>query len=230
VKVLRLSENLPVVVEIADRADRIAAFMPALDTMVGEGMATLENVTILQYRNHGESAPSEEDELQLETEATQPMPANAHASTAPLSDGGRQIIHAARKAASACRRVHVDSIDLLRTLLREYQGITGQVLANLKMDVRTVERCLGEQVGRDEPSDTYLEALEAKSLAEARWLGHRYVGTEHLLLALCEIRPSAATDILMRLGIQPRDICREALDILGHQDDWQRWMADHPDM
>jgi hypothetical protein len=34
----------------------------------------------------------------------------------------------------------------------------------------------------------------------------------------------------MRLGAQPRDICKEVLQILGHVDDWQRWLADHPDM
>jgi hypothetical protein len=38
------------------------------------------------------------------------------------------------------------------------------------------------------------------------------------------------TDTLMRLGIQPRDVCQEVLHILGQQDDWQRWLADHPDM
>jgi hypothetical protein len=49
-------------------------------------------------------------------------------------------------------------------------------------------------------------------------------------LALCQIRPSAATDILTRLGAQPRDICKEVLTILDHAEDWQGWLADHPDM
>jgi len=51
-----------------------------------------------------------------------------------------------------------------------------------------------------------------------------------LLLALCQLRPSAATDILTRLGAQPRDICNEVLQILGRGEDWQRWLADHPEM
>jgi ATP-dependent Clp protease ATP-binding subunit ClpA len=89
---------------------------------------------------------------------------------------------------------------------------------------------LRDEVSRDDTSGAFLTALQEKSMAEARWLGHRYVGTEHLLLALCEIRPSAATDVLMRLGTQPREICKEVLEILGHLDDWQRWLADHPDM
>ena len=49
-KVLRLSEDLPIVVEIADRADRIQAFLPLLDEMVEDGMVTLEKVQVIAYR------------------------------------------------------------------------------------------------------------------------------------------------------------------------------------
>ena len=49
-KVLRLSEDLPIVVEIADRADRIQAFLPVLDEMVQDGMVTLEKVQVITYR------------------------------------------------------------------------------------------------------------------------------------------------------------------------------------
>ncbi|MBZ0270163.1 DUF190 domain-containing protein [bacterium] len=48
--VLRLSDNLPLVVEIVDREDRIRAFLPALDEMVGDGMVTLERVEVVTYR------------------------------------------------------------------------------------------------------------------------------------------------------------------------------------
>jgi uncharacterized protein len=50
-RILRLSQDLPIVVEIVDRADRIEAFLPELDEMVGEGMATLEKVRVLLYRH-----------------------------------------------------------------------------------------------------------------------------------------------------------------------------------
>lgn len=50
-KVLRLSEDLPIVIEIADKPERIAAFLPELDEMVGEGMITVQNVHILAYRH-----------------------------------------------------------------------------------------------------------------------------------------------------------------------------------
>jgi uncharacterized protein len=49
-KVLRLSEDLPIVIEIADRADRIEAFLPLLDEMVADGLVTLERVQVIAYR------------------------------------------------------------------------------------------------------------------------------------------------------------------------------------
>lgn len=52
-KILRLSEDLPIIIEIADRPDRIAAILPDLDKMVTEGLMTLEKVHIVKYR-HGQ--------------------------------------------------------------------------------------------------------------------------------------------------------------------------------
>lgn len=52
-KVLRLSEDLPIVIEIADKPERIEAFLPELDGMVTEGLMTLEKVHILAYRHNG---------------------------------------------------------------------------------------------------------------------------------------------------------------------------------
>jgi PII-like signaling protein len=50
-KVLRLSEDLPLVIEIVDKPEKIAAFLPGLDAMVDEGMITLEKVHIIAYRH-----------------------------------------------------------------------------------------------------------------------------------------------------------------------------------
>jgi uncharacterized protein len=51
-KILRLSEDLPVVVEIVDEAAKIEAFLPVLDEMMAEGMVTVEPVRVLTYRHH----------------------------------------------------------------------------------------------------------------------------------------------------------------------------------
>ncbi len=53
-KVLRLSEDLPIIVEIADHADKIESFLPKLDSMIVEGLVTVEKVRVILYR-HGEA-------------------------------------------------------------------------------------------------------------------------------------------------------------------------------
>jgi hypothetical protein len=55
-KILRLSEDLPMVIEIVDEASKINAFIPDLDVMIPEGLVTLERVQIVLYRN-GRSNP-----------------------------------------------------------------------------------------------------------------------------------------------------------------------------
>lgn len=50
-KILRLSEDLPVIVEIVDREDRVNQLLPFLDETVGEGLVTLERVRIRMYRH-----------------------------------------------------------------------------------------------------------------------------------------------------------------------------------
>ncbi len=49
-KLLRLSEDLPLVIEIVDTRERIDALLPHIDEMVVEGLITLENVRIIKYR------------------------------------------------------------------------------------------------------------------------------------------------------------------------------------
>jgi PII-like signaling protein len=51
-KVLRLSEDLPIVVEIVDEAERIDLIIPFLDETVQEGLITRENITVVQYRHN----------------------------------------------------------------------------------------------------------------------------------------------------------------------------------
>ena len=49
-KILRLSEDLPIIIEIVDKEEKIQAFLPELDPMVGDGMMTTEKVHVITYR------------------------------------------------------------------------------------------------------------------------------------------------------------------------------------
>ena len=49
-KILRLSEDLPMVVEIVDTLEKIERFLPALDQMISDGLVTIESVRVIQYK------------------------------------------------------------------------------------------------------------------------------------------------------------------------------------
>jgi hypothetical protein len=55
-KILRLSEDLPIVIEIVDGQENINAFLPVLDSMMGSGLITLEKVQVLRYGNGADKA------------------------------------------------------------------------------------------------------------------------------------------------------------------------------
>jgi PII-like signaling protein len=52
-KILRLSEDLPIVIEIVDAKEKIDEFMPHIDEMVQEGLVTLERVQVIKYQANG---------------------------------------------------------------------------------------------------------------------------------------------------------------------------------
>ncbi len=51
-KVLRLSEDLPIVIEIVDEEARIQQLMPFLDEALQEGLITMERIQVIRYRPH----------------------------------------------------------------------------------------------------------------------------------------------------------------------------------
>ena len=55
-KILRLSMDLPMVIEIVDSEEKVLAFLPTLDAMMGGGLLTMETVKVIQYRSGADSA------------------------------------------------------------------------------------------------------------------------------------------------------------------------------
>lgn len=52
-KILRLSEDMPVVIEIADTEERISSILPFLEEIITGGIVTMEDVRVLHYRHTG---------------------------------------------------------------------------------------------------------------------------------------------------------------------------------
>lgn len=57
-RILALSQDLPILIEIVDEEARLRAVLPELDTMIGDGLVTLEPVEVIAYRATAEP-PSE---------------------------------------------------------------------------------------------------------------------------------------------------------------------------
>ena len=55
-KILRLSQDLPIVIEIVDAEDKINAFLPGLKQLMGSGLVTLEKVKVLKYGDGNEAS------------------------------------------------------------------------------------------------------------------------------------------------------------------------------
>jgi uncharacterized protein len=60
-KILRLSEDLPLVIEIVDSEEKINNFLPTLDSMMGSGLITMEKVRVLLYGARPGTAPSKQN-------------------------------------------------------------------------------------------------------------------------------------------------------------------------
>jgi len=53
-KLLRLSQDLPVIIEVVDEQEKIDAVMPQIDAKMSDGMITLEKATVIRYTHHHE--------------------------------------------------------------------------------------------------------------------------------------------------------------------------------
>ncbi|OFW08650.1 MAG: hypothetical protein A3H27_18530 [Acidobacteria bacterium RIFCSPLOWO2_02_FULL_59_13] len=51
-KILRLSQDLPIILEVVEYAERAESILPRLDEMIGGGLITLEKVRVILYRSH----------------------------------------------------------------------------------------------------------------------------------------------------------------------------------
>ena len=57
-KILRLSTDLPIIIEIVDTEEKIKAFLPTLDGIMPSGLVTLEKVQVLHYGKHVKHDPA----------------------------------------------------------------------------------------------------------------------------------------------------------------------------
>jgi ATP-dependent Clp protease ATP-binding subunit ClpC len=139
----------------------------------------------------------------------------------------RYAIVAAQEEARSLDHNHIGAEHLLLGLLRADQGTAAQVLASAGITLEAARHDVETLIGRGErPPSGHIpftrpakECLEL-SLREALQLGHRYIGTGHLLLGLVSQGDSAVVTVLSRLGAEEGQLRARVLDELeDHPED-----------
>jgi ATP-dependent Clp protease ATP-binding subunit ClpC len=131
-----------------------------------------------------------------------------------FTDPARQVVVYAQDEARALMHNYIGTEHLLLGLLREQDGIGARVLESLGTTLEEVRAQVARIVGQgDDPVTTgqipftpRAKKLLELSLREALSLGHNYIGTEHLLLALARENGGVAIRILWDTGVGDENV------------------------
>jgi ATP-dependent Clp protease ATP-binding subunit ClpC len=133
----------------------------------------------------------------------------------------RRVLSLAHQEAEHFRQVNIGTEHLLLGFILEEGGVAGRVLRDLGLETdrvqEIVERVSGfgeAEGGKFELSSDVQQVLEA-SIAEAKKMGHHYIGTEHLLLALVQNESYKAMEVLRKLGVTAEQIRRQTRRVLS---------------
>jgi ATP-dependent Clp protease ATP-binding subunit ClpC len=141
-----------------------------------------------------------------------------------FTEGARKVVVLAQEEARALKHNYIGTEHILLGLLREEEGLAARVLASLEITVDEVRAQVARIIGQGDevttgqiPFTPRTKKVLELALREALSLGHNYIGTEHLLLAVAREGEGVAARILFDFDATPRTLAREVLAILGGQ-------------
>jgi ATP-dependent Clp protease ATP-binding subunit ClpC len=139
-----------------------------------------------------------------------------------FSERARRVLTYAQEEARNLNHSYIGTDHILLGLVREEEGVAARVLNNLGVSLGKVRSAVELVIGRGEETgvgETGL-TLRAKkaielAMAEARQLGHSYIGTEHLLLGLLHETEGVASNVLGSFGITVERARAETIHVLS---------------
>lgn len=141
-----------------------------------------------------------------------------------FSRRARAVLALAHEEAQRFNHNYIGTEHLLLGLIREGEGVAGQVLLALGVELHKVRSAIEHIIGRGDHAPTGEIGLTPRArkvielaVDEARNLGHQYIGTEHLLLGLVREGEGIAAGVLESLGAKMNRVRRETLRILAEQ-------------
>ena len=139
-----------------------------------------------------------------------------------FTEKANNALNAAIEEASKMGHTYVGSEHILLGLLREGSGVAAQVLGEHDVSAEVITGKLEQLVGKGTPSELTPNDFTPRSkrilelaVLQARQLGHNYVGTEHILMAILRENDSYAVRFLSEQGADPKELFRECLSAVG---------------
>jgi len=141
-----------------------------------------------------------------------------------FSERVRKVLALAQKEAVRLRHEYIGTEHLLLGLIRDGEGVAAVVMQNLGVNLEALSQRIEEMVpagkGSTSPPANLPQSSRAQRAIEftveaSRELGHRYIGTEHLLLGLLRERTGPAAQLLLSSGLSLQSVQSETLRLLG---------------
>jgi ATP-dependent Clp protease ATP-binding subunit ClpC len=132
----------------------------------------------------------------------------------------RRVLSLAHQEAEHFRQPTINTEHLLLGLMLEEGGVASRVLHDLGLDVERLREVVEKLGGFGTYTDlridlsTGTQKVLEDAIEEAHRMGHHYISTEHLLLAIAQTLEDKAADVLRKLGITPEQIRRQTKRVL----------------
>ena len=142
-----------------------------------------------------------------------------------FNDRAKRVLALAQDEAIRFNHNYIGTEHLLLGLVREGEGVAARVLDSLGVELSKVRTAVEFIIGRGDsttaPSEITLsprtKTVIELAIDEARKLGHRHVGTEHLLLGLVREGEGIASGVLESLGVSLEKVRHQVIATLGQQ-------------
>lgn len=140
-----------------------------------------------------------------------------------FTEKARIAISEAHDTACALGHAYIGSEHLVAGLLREGSGVAAKVLENAGITADQVTDKIAELTGSNEPLSEQSELpltprtkrILQLSAMEARQMGHNYIGTEHILLAIMRDSDSVGVRVLVSLGVNLQHVYEDIAELLN---------------
>ncbi len=139
-----------------------------------------------------------------------------------FTERAQTALRLAQEGSAELGHGYVGTEHLLLGLAREGKGVAAKVLQGAGLEPEALRSAIARMVGVGAPGGQPSQGLTPRckriielSLAEAARLGHRYVGTEHLLLGILREGDGVAVRVLSSAGVEPRRLYADVTAAMG---------------